>query len=300
MLALDRILYPTDFSPYAEQAFEHALFLARTFKAEVHVLHVTPVPGVSPELQDKVFSEQSVEAAAQMQRLFEQHPVGEIRIVEIVQPGRSTAEVILDYELEHDIDLIVLGTHGHRRFRERLLGTVSEEVVRKSKGPVFAVRDQERPHEPDAAHRILVPVDFSENGRCGLAHAREIAAVYGAQLALMHVVEEFVPPGVYGLDRDPLHSVSEEVQSRAREEMARMARQAKRPDVEIENYIVSGHAAREIVSFAEEHDIDLIVMASHGETTIEQVFLGSVVDRVIHRAPCPVFVVKPHGKQLVA
>lgn len=300
MLAVDRILYPTDFSPYAEQAFGHALFLARTYRAEVHVLHVARDPGVSAELQDRVFSEQSSEAAAEMERLFSRHPVDDVRVVQSVQPGRSAAEEILRYETEHNIDLIVLGTHGHRGFKERLLGTVSEEVVRKSKAPVFAVREQERPVEPEHARRILVPVDFSPNGWLSVAHAREVASVYGAQLVLMHVVEEFVPPGVYGLDTNPMRYISDEVEMRAREEMARISNKAKSPSVEVENYIVSGHAAREIVDFAKDKDIDLIVIATHGETTIEHVFVGSVADRVIHRAPCPVFVVKPHGKKLVA
>jgi nucleotide-binding universal stress UspA family protein len=81
--------------------------------------------------------------------------------------------------------------------------------------------------------------------------------------------------------------------------MKRLLRETKGPEVPAGLYVVEGYAAGDIVSFAENYASELIVIATHGRTGLEHMLLGSVTEKVVRRAPCPVFTVRAFGKALV-
>lgn len=149
--------------------------------------------------------------------------------------------------------------------------------------------------------RILVPVDFSEHAARALEHARAIAASHDAALELLHVIEEPTFPAFYGAAYKAAYGTVPDVQEQARAALERLTQAVRETDVErgIGHYVRRGHAAAEIIQLAEEHDIDLIVIASHGLTSLEHLLLGSVAEKVVRTASCPVFVVKAFGKSLV-
>ena len=78
-----------------------------------------------------------------------------------------------------------------------------------------------------------------------------------------------------------------------------MLKETKGADVTAELHVIEGHAAKDIINFASTHDSDLIVMPTHGLTGIEHFLLGSVAEKVVRQAPCPVFTVKSFGKSLI-
>jgi universal stress protein A len=145
MLAIRRILFPTDFSEPAEYAWTYALTFAKEFGAEVHLVHVvTPPPHLTeayainfdPErtvqgltAEAIAFLNQQVEAAKSRGLIF----CCEVRV------GVDYREII-DYATKHDMDLIVMATHGRTGLAHVLLGSVAEKVVRKAPCPVLTIK----------------------------------------------------------------------------------------------------------------------------------------------------------------
>jgi nucleotide-binding universal stress UspA family protein len=148
---------------------------------------------------------------------------------------------------------------------------------------------------------VLVPTDFSESAARALAHARELAVTHGARLDLLHVVEEAVFPSIYGAGAAALSENAPALEDRAKASLDRLASELGAEGVEhgFGCHVKQGVAAAEVVRFAEDHDVDLIVMGSHGQSALERVLVGSVADRVIRTALCPIFLVQTFGKSLL-
>ena len=145
MLPIRRILFPTDFSEYAEHAWPYALTFAQEFGAEVHLLHVVAPPprlteayavNFDPEKMVKTLTE---EANASMDRTVEAAKSWGLIFRREVRVGVDFREII-DYVAKHDIDLIVMATHGRTGLAHALLGSVAEKVVRKSPCPVLTIK----------------------------------------------------------------------------------------------------------------------------------------------------------------
>ena len=305
MLDLDTILFPTDFSSVAEDAFAHAAHLALRSGATIYVFNVQ-TPGedrasnpmdflpVEPVDGDAVESARS--RRMEVQTVTQER--GTVPVVYAQTESASPETAITDHATEHDIDLVVMGTHGRKGMDRLLSGSVAEEVVRRAPCPVFTVPtadDGERPNTP--IDRVLVPVDLSGQSPLVVNHAAALATAYAAPLDLLHVVEEAVFPTEYGMD--PLTPPQPDVQERAREALKALAAEIEDFDEPLNTHILAGYAARDIVDFAEEYAADLIVMATHGRTGLQRFLIGSVAEKVVRSAPCPVFTVKSFGKSLV-
>jgi nucleotide-binding universal stress UspA family protein len=145
MLPIRRILFPTDFSEPADYAWPYALTFAQEFGAEVHLLHVvTPPPRLTEAYAINFDPEQTVktltaEANASMDRQVEAAKSRALVFRREVRVGVDYRE-ILDYATKHDIDLIVMATHGRTGLAHVLLGSVAEKVVRKAPCPVLTIR----------------------------------------------------------------------------------------------------------------------------------------------------------------
>jgi len=306
MIQIKKILFPTDFSRCAEQAFVHALHLARQYNAELHILHAV-VWGYSeihhPVLYfpntDVIEKEMVKLGISRMKDTVEAHDVEGIKINQVQQRGLSVAPVILDYANEKDIDLIVMGTHGRRGLGHMVLGSVAEEIVRLAPCPVLTIREYEDPRPVEALNRILVPVDFSGPAKEALCHAKEIASFYDAQLQLLHVVEQPLLPAYYMTDSIYMLNPDIDLKQRARQELEELIRDTGGPDIPVDIIVTEGRAAKEIVTFAETNEDGMIVISTHGLTGIKHMLIGSVSEKVVRMAPCPVFTVKAFGKSLV-
>jgi nucleotide-binding universal stress UspA family protein len=144
---------------------------------------------------------------------------------------------------------------------------------------------------PCKPQKILVPVDFSENGRKALPYAGQFAAQFGARLYLVHVVEPM--PFLPDLRDNPLALSEKEVMDKAKEELEELAGTAFPSWKDrIELIVRQGKAHQQITSLAGEQGMDLIIMATKGYTGLEHTLLGSTTERVVRYAPCPVLVVR--------
>lgn len=298
MTTLKTILVARDFSPCSEQAVAAAVLLAARTGAELHVLfaevlHGDPFnPAEQPAGMVDVLQARLKERLEALPR--ESFDPGSLRVRHHVARGVAPAPAILDYARDYDVDLIVMGTHGRRGVRHLLLGSVAEEVVRLARCPVFTIRASE--DAPVRFERILAPVDFSAFSSVAVAYAKALAALYGARLDLLHVVEEVTLPGPYGIE--PMPTVTSGVADRAQEALLQMAA-ALPGEVPVEAHVLVGHAARDVLDFAAIRHTDLVVIATHGRTGIARLLLGSVAEKVVRMAPCPVFTIKSFGKRLM-
>jgi nucleotide-binding universal stress UspA family protein len=140
--------------------------------------------------------------------------------------------------------------------------------------------------------RILVPTDFSEPSDAALEYAKELAARFGASLHLLHVVEE---PFVVGIAAERYVPESPEITATLRADaefrLAERLTEAERAKLRATSEVLTGPSAPTIVNAARDLAIDLIVMGTHGRTGIAHAIMGSVAERVVRAAQCPVLTV---------
>jgi universal stress protein A len=136
---------------------------------------------------------------------------------------------------------------------------------------------------------ILVPTDFSDASIAAQRYAAGLAEAFGSRVHLLHVVQDpYVQPWAAEAFGVSLAGVLERWEDDARAQLQQLA-----GDAPIECVTRVGHPFVEILSYAAEHRIDLIVMGTHGRGPVAHMLLGSVAERVVRKAPCPVLTVRP-------
>ena len=162
MIAMKNVLVATDFGEAADTALAYGRELARKFNATLHVLHVAEnvyitafgaetYASFAPDLQRDI--EES--ANRRLKDLTLDNDTGAPKTVAAVMTSGSPAFAIIDYANDHEIDLIVMGTHGSGTLGHFLMGSVAERVVRLAGCPVLTVRQPERDFvHPDALARV--------------------------------------------------------------------------------------------------------------------------------------------------
>ena len=142
---------------------------------------------------------------------------------------------------------------------------------------------------------ILLPTDFSECAGHALSYATSLARGANAAIICVHVVEPVMPSvGYTGITEPlPVADISEQLEDSATRELPKIADSEECSGLEVEEVIVHGDAATEIVRVAKERDVDLIVISSHGRTGLGRILFGSTAESVVRHASCPVLVVKP-------
>ena len=143
--------------------------------------------------------------------------------------------------------------------------------------------------------KILLPTDFSGCANYALPYAAAIARATHAQIVCVHVVEPVVPAvGYTGLAEPmPIADISEQLEDSAERQLPKLAECEECAGLNVEEVIVHGDAAAEIVRVAAEQEVDLIVISSHGRTGLGRMIFGSTAESVVRHATCPVLVVKP-------
>ena len=142
---------------------------------------------------------------------------------------------------------------------------------------------------------ILLPTDFSECGNYALSYAASLARTFKASILCINVIEPIVPTvGYSGMTEPlPMADITEQLEDSAERELPKFADCEECAGLEVEEIIAHGDAASEIVRVAEERQVDLIVISSHGRTGWGRMLFGSTAEAVVRHASCPVLVVKP-------
>lgn len=272
------VLFPTDLSPEADRALDHAVLIAQRFDARLTLYHAAEVP--DPAQPHWAFAHEH-EVWRRAEREARQHLEAEAEKLQVasevaVERVTSPARALLQRIRQTEPDLTVMATHGRSGVRHLLLGSVTEQVFRHAFRPVLCVREPE--HGPALGYRrLLLPTDLSSASRLAFGTAALIARSFEAEVIALFVI----PPE--GQTRSLPHELPSE----------RSLLETIRPELEpvaVKALIREGSVWDRIARTAREEKADLIVMATRGHDSLSDVLLGSNTDRVVRHAPCPVLV----------
>ncbi len=140
--------------------------------------------------------------------------------------------------------------------------------------------------------RILFPTDFSEGSDNALPYAADMAKHYGAKLYVLHVMHDIVQATGWYVPHISMDEVYKDIEKNARKEIERYGVEELEGFKDIERIVVKGIPYDEVIKFAKENKIDLIVIGTHGRKGLDRVIFGSTAERVVRDAPCPVLSVR--------
>jgi len=281
---LKNILYLTDFSKCSEAALRFVRGIACTHASNVHVLHVL-TPLIPESCTEAIKADEDL-ADVEMRKLDSQLAgIGHVTRTERgIEMWPAVARTI---EQQH-IDLVVLGTHGRTGAGKLLLGSIAEEIFRRSPVPVLTVGPAAQGAEDVRFRRILFATDFTRESMNAAPLAVSLANDSGARLLLLHVIGKHEQSKESG--EEPLETQLAET-SRKLEEIVPIGIDCWPPQLVVEY----GHAADRIVESAKEHGADLIVLGvrnASGHLGAATHLEWATAHKVLIHAPCPVLTVR--------
>jgi len=140
--------------------------------------------------------------------------------------------------------------------------------------------------------KILVPTDFSESAKYALPFAIDLAQKYGASLHVLHVVEPIVAPVDFAWGTYSYPDIEKQLSGFVDESLEKIVKEQIPADIPCESTNLHGKPWREIVAFAKEGEMDIIVMATHGLSGFSHALYGSTAEKVVRKAHCPVLIVR--------
>ena len=284
---IDSILVPTDGSDGARMGARRGIDLAATTGADLHILSVVDTREVEPDQTSlghagRRLEEQKEQAVDSMADIARSHlPGGITTAVERGVPFQT----INEYTQAHDIDLIVMGTQGRTGMERVLLGSVAEKTLRTATVPTVTVTPDADIDEVGRGSYddILLPTDGSEEAEVAIEWGLTFADLYDATVHTVYSVATSRFGSTEGVAE--IHDALEQTGWNALETVRNRAREA---GISVAGSVASGPAARTIFAYREEHDIDLVVMGTHGRSGVSRYLIGSVTESVVRNAPVPV------------
>ena len=289
-------IVPIDFSKSSKLALDYAIARARRRHAKLILVHVladnalvaaTSEDSGSAELIVKAQEISRENARRDMRKLVARKGLTpkEHRIVFLER--LNAADAIAQQARKSRARMIIMGSEGRTGVQRLFAGSAAEATLRVTRRPVLIVKKSKFTKPP--AKKILVPVDFSRVSAVALKNAKEIAKAEKETLVLMNVVtdsDRFVP----------FYLRQEYYRSLCKEEQGRIKRLARRMRIAPRQYrpivVRARDAAVAIARTAKKFRVSMIVMGSHGRTGLKHLVLGSVAEKTLRYAPCPVLVFK--------
>lgn len=291
-MSLSKILCPIDFSSASRHALEVAISVAKQTSAELVVAHAWYLPssyvgelGFPRMATDQLIADGKQLLDGELAAIKAQ---GFDRVSSLLLTGAPGAVIVDAANADPSIDLIVLGTSGRTGFARILLGSVAEQTVRHAPCSVLAIHATDP--VPTFRH-ILCPVDFSDFAQDAVDLAVRLAQPGGEGLSLLHVME---PPLGYSAEPD----VPEFASDLDRHASARLDAQVtairKQTAVRVNTHVRIGSPAKQTLVLIDEKEppYDVVIIGSHGRTGIKRLVLGSVAEKILRHATCPVLVAR--------
>ena len=226
---------------------------------------------------------------------------GDVEVTDRILSG-DPADAVAHYAHGFDGPVIVMGRRGAGEIWELLVGSVTEGLIHRTEYPVTAVTcDPEKEAEPGGGAVIIVPVDDSEQCLAAARHANAVARATGAAVHLLHVFPSS-PGEIYaegggahaelqGADQLSEEAFKDVAQADSVQAFARARDQFDTDVVAVEEIRRAGQPARAIIDHARAIRGAEVIMARRGQGRLREFLLGSISQRVLHAAPCPVTVV---------
>lgn len=290
----EKILVPLDGSELAEVAIPYTEELAGALNSEIIMLLV------SESEEDKLYHihqsyiEKMVDDARQRARRRRRKSAR----VESVHLVGHAAEQIVDYADREKIGMIVMATHGRSGIRRWFVGEVASKVVRATDRPVALIRAKDATSigsKKRLLRRVLVPLDGSKTSEAIIPDISGLALKLRTEVVLYWVVA--YAHFIYAIPGDvvekPLSPKEmEKLIAKANEYLETVSAKLKDKGINVRYEVGFGHAAEQIISFADEIRADLVAMSTHGHSGVSRWALGSTTDKVIHAGNTPVLIVR--------
>ena len=210
------------------------------------------------------------------------------------------AEEILECADKAECDLILMSTHGRSGIRRWALGSVADKVLRAATIPIWLIRaGSNTGHNRMGTKRtILVPLDGSELAEAVLPHVTALAASgrrENVDVVLLAVCEPLASPEFY-LGPSGAADLDSQAASCVRFNegyLSGLEKQLRRAGISTRSEILMGNAADQIITYAARSPLHLVAMATHGRSGLNRWVYGSVAEKVLLGASCPLLLVKP-------
>jgi nucleotide-binding universal stress UspA family protein len=270
-----KILVLADLSPVTGDVLAWAGLFARKFGAEVEVLHVMWSPAPRDVTADEgefllaEFEERRTELRRGISATVEKALGADIPCRIAVGVGHPV-KVVLDHIREARPDLIVLGAHGHDGMARSLMGSVAENVARESAFPSLVVKGGIPAESQRPFRRLLCPVDLTKFGVQCVDVSASLAAEFEAALDVLRVAPAGVDEGT------------------ALEELRAWVPDVVRQRCAVSEVVRNGDAGEQIIVFARQHDVEVIVVGAEHRRFLEFTTVGRTTERVVRHASCSV------------
>ncbi|MDH3202205.1 MAG: universal stress protein [Myxococcales bacterium] len=297
-MQINQILVPTDFSQNANLALDYAIALAKQCSAKLHLLHTPVIPNYllmdlsyspGPEAVTRILNDAQEALDKQSQTIDE----AGVEHFTVIREG-TVHEVIRDYAKEHDVDLVVVGTHGRSGVSKFMYGSVTERVLKTVHTPIIVVP----PKGGSVPSSIVIAYDFSAPSKRAAEVARGIHGVCHGSLHLVHsyldVWGEYTDRGAVVGEaaekrRQALHRGLEEMLKDDAKELFSIDAQA------IQTHLVTGDPTAGILKVADTVGANLICAGTTGKSGIERLLIGSVARRLLHDSEIPLLLTHQEG-----
>lgn len=293
-----KILIPLDGSPFAERVLAFVREVAKPQTSELLLVHVTQPSQYYTVLVPDALHTVDITHWQQRAENYIKRMTAELQAegydVTYVMSEGDVASTICDVADAQDADLIAMTTHGRSGIEKWVLGSVADRVVRSARQPVFLVRPQEDQTPSTPIRRILVPLDGSRLAEKALPEAISLAKANHSEIWLLQSVEfpEYWGEEYAGMHALPSMISTEEQEAAAREYLLHMAEGLTAEKIPAQIVVTTGHAASAISDVVADNDMDLIVMCTHGRSGLSRWVFGSVAEKVVRLAQCPVLLIR--------
>ncbi|MEZ4854014.1 universal stress protein [Flavobacterium sp.] len=273
---MKKILVPTDFSKHAEYALQVASQIAKKNNGEIFLLHMLELPtagndaiSTAHEIPELMLFKNA--AISKLDDLANKPYLQGVKISKIIQFELAFDGIIKNGK-EHDVDLIVMGSHGASGFQEMFIGSNTEKVVRNSEVPVLVIKNE---HENFSVDKFVFASDFADEIKEPFEKVIKFATKFDAHVHLVNI-------------NTPNNFKSTKVAQQIMDNFI--------ANFDFKNY--STHIYNDInvekgiLHFSKSIDADLIGMSTHGRKGIAHFFNGSISEDLVNHAKRPVITFK--------
>lgn len=290
------ILSAIDFSDFTNVVLGHSVALCQKYSARLLLVHVTIDATVLLE-----HNQTNLDVDALQQENIRYAEKALVDLTEgldvesdfLVSKG-SPADEISRLAVEQKADVVVTATHGRSGFQRLLIGSVTEKLLKTLPCPMLVLHAQEEKSSLLSGFalklkKILVGCDFSPDSKLAVDYGLNLAHEFQAELHLSHVIQ----PSFY----TPKLQESKELRLRLAEQLERLAPEARPNGPTVQTVVLDGEPYLELITYASQQDIDMIVLGIRGHTLWQKLLVGSTTDRLIRHTTVPVLAVRQMQEQ---
>ncbi len=285
------IMSAIDFSTFTDSIFSYSVALCNKYGAKLVLVHVTSDLKKLLEHNETTLDVEALQksnirdAQERLEGRVKDLPIEN----EIIVGQGAPADVISRLAHEQRADMVIAATHGKTGFKRILVGSVTEKLIKTLHCPLLVLPPPEHASMlPDAVeiklNKIVVGCDFSPDSQHAVDYGLSLAQAFQAEIHLCHVIK----PSLYNDEREGI----DQLRDRLEKKLARMVPEGCHDWCTAKTALLDGEPYIALMDYAEEQEMDMLVLGIRGHTLWEKLLVGSTTDRLIRHSPIPVLAVR--------